>query len=234
MPPSPDYVPQRVLICTPHPDDAEIGAGGTLAKWIRKGAQVTLVVCTNGDKGSEDPEMTSQRLAAIREKEQLDAASVLGLKEVVFLRHPDGEIEDNRQFRGEVVREIRRAKPDVVLTTDPWRRTNYQHRDHRVTGQVVLDAVFPLARDHLNFQEHKKMGLSPHKTPYVFLWGSDAPDFHSDIESTLEAKVAALAKHASQVSARDTAKFLRENAARIGKDKGLKAAEAFRVIEFRV
>ncbi|MBI3742831.1 MAG: PIG-L family deacetylase [Chloroflexi bacterium] len=154
MPVPPDYVPQRVLICTPHPDDAEIGAGGTLAKWIGKGAQATLVVCTNGDKGSDDPAMTSERLAALRENEQLEAAKVLGIKEVVFLRHPDGEIEDTKQFRGDVVREIRRAKPDVVLTTDPLRRTFYQHRDHRVTGQVVLDAVFPLARDHLNFQEH--------------------------------------------------------------------------------
>ncbi|MEE9284482.1 MAG: PIG-L deacetylase family protein [Dehalococcoidia bacterium] len=230
------FIPKSVLVCTPHPDDAEIGAGGTISKWIKQGAEVVLVVCTNGDKGSSDPEMTSDRLAALREKEQLAAAKVLGLKEVVFLKHPDSELEDTREFRSDLVREIRRHKPDVVMTVDPQRRNFYQHRDHRVTGQVTMDAVFPLARDHLSFPEHKELGLEPHKTVYVYLWGTDAADTHVDIADTLEIKIEALKRHASQIAARrhiDFSKFMRENAERAGKENGLKAAEAFRVIELR-
>lgn len=229
-----DFSPKRVLVVTPHPDDAEIGAGGTLSRWIAQGAACTLVVCTNGDKGSEDPEMTSPRLAAIREREQQEAAEVLGLRDVIFLRHPDGDLEDTRVLRGQIVREIRRTRPDVVLTTDPHRRTFYLHRDHRIAGQVTLDAVFPFARDRLSFPEQLEEGLSPHKTPYIFLWGSDAPDHHIDIAGTLDMKIAALRKHASQVAAqreRDFTEFLRQMAQRAGKDKGMEAAEAFRVIE---
>ena len=230
------YVPERALICTPHPDDAEIGAGGTAAQWIKQGAEVTLVVCTNGDKGSEDPEMTSERLAAIREKEQQAAAEVLGFKEVVFLRYPDGEIEDTKDFRRDLVRQIRRFKPDVVLTTDPQRRTFYQHRDHRVTGQCVMDAVFPLARDHLNFPELKHEGLEPHKTEFIYFWGADEPDTFVDISDTLELKIQALMKHASQVAAEREAqmtKFLLERAKEAGKAQGMNAAEGFRVVQMR-
>ena len=229
-----DFSPKRVLVVTPHPDDAEIGAGGTLSTWIAQGAACSLVVCTNGDKGSEDPEMTSPRLAAMREREQEEAAKVLGLQDVVFLRHPDGEMEDARLLRGQIVREIRRTRPDVVLTTDPHRRTFYLHRDHRIAGQVTMDAVFPFARDRLSFPEHLEEGLLPHKTPYIFLWGSDAPDHHIDIAATLDRKIAALQKHVSQVAAprgRDFGELLRQMAQRTGKEKGMEAAEAFRVIE---
>lgn len=231
-----DFTPRRVLVCTPHPDDAEMGAGGTIAKWVRAGAEVTLVVCTDGGKGSDDPEMTSDRLVRIREQEQLEAAKILGLREVVFLRYPDAELEDTKQFRGEIVREIRRTRPDVVMTVDHMRRNFYHHRDHRITGQVTLDAVFPLARDHLNWPEHRAMGLHPHKTPYLYFWAAEQPDAHVDIVETLDLKIEALRKHTSQVAARremDFAKFLRERAVQAGKDKGLAAAEAFRVIEFR-
>ena len=230
------YVPKRALVFTPHPDDAEIGAGGTIANWINQGAEVTIVVCTNGDKGSSDPEMTSERLADIREKEQLEAAKVLGVKEVVFLRHPDGAIEDTLELRRDVVREIRRVKPDVVLTTDPTRRTFYQHRDHRITGQVTMDAVFPLARDHLNFPELKEQDLEPHKTEFMYLWGADEPDTFVDISETLELKMGALKKHASQIAAEREAefgKFLKERAKQAGEAKGMEAAESFRVVQFR-
>jgi len=227
--------PKRVLVATPHPDDCEIGCGGTLAKWILEGAEVALVVCTNGDKGSEDPEMTSVKLAMIREEEQREAAKVLGIKHVVFLGHPDGELEDSRRFRGDLVREIRLHRPDVVLTTEPFRLTGYMHRDHRMTGQVTLDAVFPYARDVLSFPEHTEMGLAPHKTGWVYMWGTEHPDTFVDIGETLEIKITALAKHGSQmgVPLRDNGKWIRDNSARVGKEHGFSYGEQFRMLEYR-
>jgi LmbE family N-acetylglucosaminyl deacetylase len=233
---STEFIPERALAITPHPDDAEIGAGGTLSKWMSAGTEVTLVVCTNGDKGSADPEMTSPRLTAIREKEQRASAAFLGFKEVVFLGHPDGEIDDTREFRGDLVREVRRSKPDVVLTCDPFRRTFYLHRDHRITGQVAIDAVFPYARDHLSYPEHKELGLEPHKTAKLYLWASDEPDTQVDIGDFLQVKIEALKHFKSQIAAEREAeltKYLVESATKAGEAKGMKAAEAFRVIEMR-
>lgn len=231
------YTPERVAVFTPHPDDAEIGTGGTIAKWIKAGAEVTIVCCTNGDKGSGDPKMTSAKLAAIRRKEQMAAAKVLGVKKVVFLPFRDGEIESTMATRGAFVREIRRARPDIVMTTDPTRRTGYQHHDHRVTGQVAMDACFPYARDHLFFPEHKKLGLKPHKTRFIYFWATEEPDTWIDVAETLEMKIEALKRHASQISAQREVEFsqrMREMAKRSGEKKGYEAAEAFRVIEMRM
>ncbi|MBI4299071.1 MAG: PIG-L family deacetylase [Chloroflexi bacterium] len=230
--------PNRALVVIPHPDDAEVGCGGTVAKWTKEGTEVFFVLCTNGDKGTSDPEMTSEKLAVIREKEQLDAATVLGVKEVVLLRHPDGELEDNREFRGEVVRAIRRFKPDAVMCPDPLRRFLPGHRDHRICGQVALDAVFPYARDYLHFAEHfQKESLEPHKVGEVYLWGTEEPDTFIDITDTIEAKVESLRKHASQMLAPgrtgNFGDFVRANAQRIGLRANYKYAEAFRRIQMR-
>lgn len=229
------FVPKRALVVTPHPDDMEIGVGGTLIKWIKQGTEVTLIVATNGDKGSQDPEMTSPRLAEIRQAEQRAAGAVVGLKEIVFLPNRDGELEDSKEFRGQIVHEIRRIRPEVVLTVDPYRTTFYWHRDHRITGQVVMDAVFPYARDHLFYPEHLEIGLRPHKTRFLYLWATDKPDLHVDIKETLEQKIEALKHHKSQMGAAQGARefggFLRQTAKRVGEAKGLEAAEAFRVVE---
>jgi LmbE family N-acetylglucosaminyl deacetylase len=228
--------PRRVLVVTPHPDDAEIGCAGVVARWVREGAEVVYLLCTNGDKGSSDPEMTSERLAAIREREQLDAARVLGVKEVVMLHHPDGELEDTREFRKEIVREIRRSRPDIVLCPDPFRRSYYLHRDHRITGQVTLDAIFPYARDHLHFPELLREGLRPHRVAMALMWGSDEPDTFIDIADTLELKIKALLCHRSQVEGHpnwSTGEFVRELARRQGARGGLLYGEAFRKIVFR-
>ena len=228
------HIPARALVVTPHPDDAEFGCSGTIAKWTAQGAEVVYVLCTNGDKGSEDPETTSERLAAVREEEQLKAASTLGVKEVVFLRHPDGELEDNREYRGELVREIRRHRPEVVLCTEPFRRSGYMHRDHRVCGQVTLDACFPYARDRLHFPELARDGLQPHKAATLLMWGTEEPDTFIDIKDTLEIKIKALLCHASQMNPQhDTGKFVREWTKKSGEKAGLEYAEAFRRIDFR-
>ncbi|MBM3924428.1 MAG: PIG-L family deacetylase [SAR202 cluster bacterium] len=231
-----EETPKRVLVVTPHPDDAEISCGGTVAKWVKAGAEAYYVLCTDGGKGSEDPKMTHKRLAKIRLKEQMDAAAVLGVKDVVPLGHPDGELEETREFRGQIVLAIRRFKPDVVICPDPYRRTFYFHRDHRITGIVTQDAVFPYARDRLHYAEHEKEGLEPHKTPTILFWGAEECDTYIDITDTLELKVEALKKHDSQVgglSSDDTEKWLRDWAKDMGKKAGYEYAEAYRKVSFR-
>ena len=229
-------IPKSVMIVTPHPDDFEIGCAGTVAKWLNEGAEAVLVVSTNGDKGTDDLKMTSEKIAAIRREEQLEAAKVLGLKEVVFLGYPDGSLEDTPEFRGILVKHIRMYRPEIVLTTDPFRSSFYLHRDHRMAGQVTLDAVFPYARDHLHYPEHNKEGIKPHKVKRIYFWGSEAPDTFEDISETIDLKIKALKCHKSQVS--DNSKWnvdkaLRDRARDVGKEQNLPYAEGFRIINLR-
>ncbi len=151
--------PPRILVVTPHPDDAESGAGGTIARFAAQGSSIALVVCTNGDKGTSNGEVTPAQLVEIREGEQLKAAEVLGIERVSFLRFPDQGLEDNDDFREKVVREIRIHKPDIVFTMDP-NHLYINHRDHRMCGRVTLDAIFPYARDHLAYPQHLAEGLT--------------------------------------------------------------------------
>lgn len=229
--------PERALVVTPHPDDAEIGCGGTVAGWIAEGTEVYYVLCTNGDKGTSDPDLTSERLAEIREREQAEAAEVLGIKEVVYLRFPDGALEDTSEFRERLVHAIRRFRPDVVFATDPHRRSFYLHRDHRMCGMVTMDAVFPYARDRLHYPEHiTEDGLDTHKVGDVLFWGTEEPDTYIDITDTIDLKIESLKKHASQVSSEDgtdVGDFVRANARRIGQRADMPYAESFRRINIR-
>lgn len=186
------------MIVAPHPDDAEFGAGGTIAAWTREGKQAVLVVCTTGDKGTSDRAMSPERLAEVREGEQRAAARILGIREVVFLRYPDQGLEDTPAFRKELVRLIRTWRPRVVVTSDPYRRY-VSHRDHRVTGQAVLDAVYPAARDHLAYSDLLAEGLEPHKVEEMLFWGTEDINHRSDISHTFDQKVAALLCHKSQM-----------------------------------
>ena len=224
-----------VMVVTAHPDDSEFAAAGTMVKWVREGWEVIYVVCTNGDKGSSDPDMTSERLAKIREQEQREAAKVLGISEVVFLGHPDGGLEDTPAFRGELVRLIRKYRPDIVMTHDPYRRY-MGHHDHRITGIVTLDAIFPYARDHLSYPEHKAEGLKPHKVREVYLLGSEEPDTFVDISETFAVKMKAVSCHVSQVGEHsdDWENWVKQRAERataVGQSHGIPLAEAFRRIE---
>jgi LmbE family N-acetylglucosaminyl deacetylase len=190
--------PAHMMIVTPHPDDAEYGVAGTVVHWIKEGKEVVYVVCTNGDKGTHDLNMDTEELAKIREQEQLAAARLLGVREVQFLRYPDQGLEDTPEFRKAIVRMIRVYRPETVVTADPYGRY-IRHRDHRITGQVTLDAVFPFARDHLSYPELMREGLQPHKVKEVLLWGSENINYRSDITATFQAKLAALQCHKSQV-----------------------------------
>ena len=226
--------PDRAIVVTPHPDDAEIGCGGTIARWIREGTRVLYVLCTNGDKGSGDPDMTSQRLAEIREREQAEAAEALGVEEVVYLRYPDGGLEDTSEFRGHLVRAIRRFRPQTALCPDPFRTSFYLHRDHRICGQVTMDAVFPYARDRLHYPEHEAEGLEPYKVADVLFWGTETPDTYVDVTDTIQAKIDALKKHASQLGDNDPSEideFIRGHAQRSGERADVPYAEAFRRVQ---
>ncbi len=191
--------PQKVaMVIGAHPDDPDFGVGGTVGKWIKEGWKVIYVVCTNGDKGSSDPDMTSERLARIRAQEQLGAAQVMGVSEVVFLGYRDGDLEDNSVFRGQLVRLIRKYRPDTVVTHDPHRKY-MGHHDHRIAGQATLDAVFPYSRDHLFYPEHRNEGLTPFRVKEVLLYGSEDANFFVDIADTYDLKTRAVARHVSQV-----------------------------------
>ena len=221
-----------VLVVTPHPDDAEGGAGGAIARWAREGRKVVLVVCTNGDKGTSDRSVSPQALAKTREKEQLEAAKVLGIAEVVFLRLPDQGLEDSAEFREKIVRQIRVHRPQTVVTVDPG-RFYIRHRDHYIAGRVTLDAVFPYARDHLAYPEHLEEGLEPHKVKEVYLFRPQDPDTFLDITDTFELRMKALFKHASQLGPRreDREEGARARCAEVGKRIGVPLAEQFKRIE---
>ncbi len=223
------------MVVTPHPDDAEFGVAGTVARWTREGKDVVYVVATNGDKGTSDINMKPEVLAKIREQEQLAAAKVLGVREVVFLGYPDQGLEDTPEFRKEIVRQIRRSRPEIVVTADLYRRYIW-HRDHRITSRVTLDAIFPYARDIFSYPDLLKEGLQPHKVREVLLWGSEEPNYFSDITDTFDFKVAALCCHKSQVgssSRADLEKRLRERAKKMAKGTGYGLAEAFYRLEIR-
>ncbi|MFQ5997516.1 MAG: PIG-L deacetylase family protein [Dehalococcoidales bacterium] len=222
------------LVVTPHPDDAEFGVAGTVARWVKEGKDVVYVVCTNGNKGTSDVNMKPEEIAKTREQEQLDAAKVLGVREVIFLRHEDQALEDTPEFRKEIVRLIRMYRPEIVVTADPYRRYVW-HRDHRIAGQVTLDAVFPYARDIYAYPDLLGEGLQPHKVREVLLWASlDDVNYRSDITDTFATKVAALRCHQSQVGSypfSDMEKWLRQRAKNMAEGENFELAEVFHRVE---
>jgi len=226
----------RVLVVTAHPDDSEFGAGGTIARLARGGAEAAYIIVTNGNKGSGDRTMTPERLARIREDEQRNAARVLGVEHVTFLGYPDGEVEDTRDLRRDISREIRRWRPDLVITQNPHRTYNLggSHRDHRITAGVVLDCVYPLARDHMAFPELMPE-FEPHKVREVYVMQWENPHLVIDISETMDLKIKALACHQSQfANFADVEARVRERAALLGQPRGHAYAETFdRVVMLR-
>jgi LmbE family N-acetylglucosaminyl deacetylase len=219
----------EVLVVTPHPDDAEFGVAGTVAKWTREGKQVVYVVCTNGNKGTSDPDVKPDELAKIRQNEQRAAAEILGVHEVIFLENQDQGLEDTPQFRKQIVRMIRRYRPETVVTADPYRRYIW-HRDHRIAGQVTIDAVFPYARDHLAYPDLLEEGLQPHKVREMLFWASENINFRSDITATFDLKLAALQCHKSQVNSMrftDLEDWLRKRCKDLAEGEDFELAEAF-------
>lgn len=222
-----------IMVVTPHPDDAEFGVAGTVARWTREGKQVVYAVCTNGNKGTSDINLKPEQLAEIRKKEQMDAAKVLGVRDVIFLGHPDQGLEDTPEFRKQIVRLIRQYRPDVIVTADPYRRYIW-HRDHRIAGQVVLDAVFPYARDHLAYPDLLEEGLQPHKVKEMLFWAAEDINHISDITDTFDLKLAALRCHKSQVQGLDVPNpenWLRQRCKDIAREADFELGEAFHRVE---
>jgi LmbE family N-acetylglucosaminyl deacetylase len=218
------------MVITAHPDDPEFGAGGTIAKLAKEGREVTYVIVTNGNKGSSDRAITPERLARIREEEQWSAARTLGVERVEFLGYEDGEVEDTRQLRLDITRQIRRWRPSLIIAQSPNRTyTNFHawHRDHRITGGVVLDCVYPLARDHLSFPE-LLVECEPYRVREVYLIQWEQPQLLVDITDTIDLKLKAITRHASQVGDFNALEArLRQRFAALGKLKGYAYAEGF-------
>ena len=228
------YVPQKVLVIVAHPDDAEFSCAGTVARWVKDGVEVAYVICTSGEVGIAEPDLTKEKAAQIREAEQIAAAEVAGVKEVVFLREPDGLLENTLALRKRLVREIRRFKPEVVITGDPtvvWARSTYiNHPDHRAASGAALDAVFPAAGQPHLFEDLAEEGLTAHKTRKVYVTAWDDIDTFVNISDTIDLKIEALKKHVSQMKDWDPGPMIKEWAAEAAKGKEMLYAEGFRVI----
>ena len=193
-------VPESAMVIFAHPDDAEIGSGGVIARWVAAGCEVTYVLCTNGSAGTADRSLTPAELAEQRATEQRAAADFMGVKNLVMLGYPDGGLEDTREVLADIVRAIRQYRPHTVFVHDPHRIKGFQHRDHRKAGIAATDAVYPFARDHLHFPEHlAEDGLEPHKVRELWYWGADEPDVIVDVTGAIERQTAALIRHESQV-----------------------------------
>jgi LmbE family N-acetylglucosaminyl deacetylase len=206
---------ETALVIAAHPNDGEFGAAGYCIQLAAKGWDVYFLIATNGAKGTEDRNMPRERLIALRREEQREACRRLGVKDVFFLDHEDSELTYTRALLEEVVRYIRMLKPYAVLTHDPHdiiiRDSFINHPDHRSLGTAALDAVYPTARDHLNFPEHMAEGLEPHKVREVLLWNTNHPNLDVDVAPQLDQKIFALSAHVSQFGKQDDfATFSRE------------------------
>lgn len=232
----PDLKPKIVLAVGAHPDDLDVTCSGTIAKWAAEGAECHFLVVTNGNKGSDDINITSAELIKIRHGEQRKAAKIIGVKEVTFFDYEDGELEVTQQLKKDISRHIRKVCPDVVISMDPtfvYRLGGFiNHTDHRAAGQATMDAVYPLARDRLTYPDLLEEGYEPHKVPHLLLTTFGDGNYFVDISDTMNKKLAALAAHASQFGDIDVndnriAKFGSE----IGKKIGVKYAESFNRID---
>jgi LmbE family N-acetylglucosaminyl deacetylase len=228
------YIPESAMAIVAHPDDIEFSCAGTLARWARAGARISYVLCTSGDVGIDQPGMTRSKAAEIREAEQLEAARIIGAAEVIFIREPDGLLQPTLELRKRLVREIRRFKPEVVITGDPtivWAGDDYiNHPDHRAAATAALDAVFPAAGQPNLFEELAQEGLTAHKPRKVYVTVWEKADLYVNIEETIDLKIAALRAHKSQMRDWDPEKMIRTWAAEMGRGKEMDYAEGFRVV----
>ena len=227
-----DAVPARALAVYAHPDDADVSCGGTLARWAAGGAEVRVVVCAAGDKGSSNPDVYPAALAERRAGEVAAAAAALGLAGHHLLGHPDGEVENTPGLRAQLVALVRRLRPQVVVCPDPtavfFGSSYFNHRDHRQAGWATLDAVAPAAASPHYFPD----AGPPHQVEAVYLSGTLQPDLWVEITTTIEVKAEALLCHESQLA--ETGEWLRQvvhqRAEEGGRLAGVPYAEGFRLL----
>jgi LmbE family N-acetylglucosaminyl deacetylase len=223
----------RYLVVVAHPDDAEFSSAGTIAKLTAMGKTVVIAQVTSGDKGTSDFGTATTHVTTTREQEEIEAAKRLGVMEVDFLRQTDGELMPDLKLRGAVVASVRRHKPDVIITHDPFRPYAF-HPDHRATGFAAHDAAYPSARDPHAFPELTAQGLEPHKTAEVWYFNAEHPDLVVDITETMENKIDSLRAHLSQVGDNDEVwDRVRDRAREVAKDEPFEFGEAYKVVQLR-
>lgn len=223
---------ERALVIFSHPDDAEFGAAPAIAALTAANVRVDYVVTTDGGKGTEDAAVTPEMLAATRIAEQRAAADVLGVQEIVHLGYPDGYLLPSLDLRRDITRQLRRFRPDLVITQNPQRRLDHNpfigHPDHLATGEATLASVYPAARDHLNFPElWTEEHLDPWKVRQVLLTGVEQPNLWLDIADTFEIGLASILAHESQVTREDVEERMRDRARLVGEPQGIGLAQAF-------
>lgn len=230
----PLYVPESAMAIVAHPDDIEFSCAGTTARWARAGARIAYLLCTSGDVGIAEPGMTRARATEIREAESRAAAEIASVHDVIFLREPDGMLEATIALRKRIVREIRRFRPEVIITGDPtvvFSNADYiNHPDHRAAALAALDATFPAAGQPNLFEELAAEGLTAFKPRKVYITAWDKGDTYVSIDETIDVKVAALRAHKSQMRDWDPEPMIREWSAEAAKGKEMQYAESFRVV----
>ncbi len=231
------WIPERAMFIFAHPDDIDFSVAGTAAKWAQNSSEVVYLILTDGSAGTHQPDMTRERLVALRRAEQEAAAAVVGAKECIFFDCPDGLLEPTLELRKRVVRLIRRYRPQAVVCGDPRRyfsgNTYINHPDHRAAARVAVEAVFPAAEMNLLYPDLLEEGLRGHKVNYVYISHSEDPDHYVDISDTIHLKVEALRQHASQLGDWDPEPRTRERNAEIGRQAGVAYAEAFRRMQLK-
>lgn len=227
---------ERVLVVTAHPDDVDYDAAGTVAGWTAAGVEVAYCIATHGDAGGFDDTPRSA-VPALRETEQRTAAAEVGVRDITFLGYPDGRLTVTYELRRDITRQIRRVRPQLVLTSSPernYRRVTSSHPDHFAVGEATLAAVYPDARNPFAHRELlTRERLSAWSVPEVWLMGGPSDDHWVDVTDTFDRKLAALGAHASQVPHVDVENLLRGRAAAAAAEAGLPAgrlAEPFRIV----
>lgn len=225
MPEALTDVPPSVLAVYAHPDDPDVAAGGTLARWSQAGSTVHVCVCAEGDKGSLDPETQPAELVAARRLEVAASGKLLGVSEYHWLGYPDGQLDDDGELRGRLVALIRSVKPEAVVAPDPtavfFGQHYVNHRDHRAVGWAVLDAVSPAAA----FPHYFPEAGPAHRVSELYLSGTLDPDVWVDISATIDVKAAAIGCHATQLG--DSGEWLRTAVRQRAEDAGRRAGVSF-------
>ena len=237
MTPLSDEEIKRILVVMAHPDDCDFGAGGTIAQWTAKGIHVSYCIITNGDQGGEESGIPLEEMPKVRQKEQRDAGRALGVTDIQFLNHRDGWLIPTIELRKEIVREIRRAKPDRMVIQSPernWDRIGASHPDHLAAGETAIQAVYPDARNPFAFTDLRSEGFEPWRVREVWVTGSPNPNHFVDITDTFDRKMAALHAHVSQTAHnKELGNMVRGWGERNAQSQGLpegRIAEIFKVV----
>lgn len=224
---------KRALVISAHPDDVDFGCSGAVALLCKRGVDVLYVICTNGDKGTRDPDISREELIETRKREQMEAAKTVGVHRVEFLGFEDGELENTHGLRMRLVEAMRAFRPDIVICQDPGNRSfenpYVSHRDHRMAAEAAFDAMYPASGNSRFFPELSGKGLRPHSVREAYFFGTHAPNYWVDITEVIDLKISALRCHRSQLGDRlDVEKFVRERFSEAGRAAGYPYAEPFR------